>query len=102
MPLLGGQSPYLVPGLVKGVQAGFHLYSSLWLGALRHVQTSPLYTVTLCFSDVLTDVRGSSSPPLVHPVQHCWIALLTILFTSLSNHKDPSGSHCRLDAFQAS
>ena len=41
------------------------------------------------------------TPSLVHPVQHCWIAL-TILFTSLSNYKDSSGSHCLLDTFQAS
>ena len=86
MPLLGGQSPYLVPGLVKGVQAGFHLYSSLWLDTLRHVQTSPLYAVTLCFSDVLTDVWGSSLPPL-------WFILSSIvglLFLQFCSHHCPT------------
>ena len=83
--LWADRAPYLAPGLVKGVQAGFHPYSSLWLGALRHVQTSPLYTVTLCFSDVLIHVRVSGPPPL-------WVILSSIvgLLLQFCSHHCPT------------
>ena len=83
--LWADRAPYLAPGLVKGVQAGFHPYSSLWLGALRHVQTSPLYTVTLCFFDVLIHVRVSGPPPL-------WVILSSIvgLLLQFCSHHCPT------------
>ena len=94
-----------IPGARSGQgRAGW--ISSLFLPLAGHFETCTNFPTVRCDPVFLGCpnwcLRLQLASSLVHPVQHCWIALLTILFTSLSNHKDSSGSHCRLDAFQAS